>query len=75
MGPRRFFSPVQPKVPVALYVDPIIPIAPAREMTVEVPTTSLGRGDCFLDDIIKVYLNCLSIIKKDATSGCQTLSQ
>ena len=66
--PDVLFIPVQPKVPPVLYVDPSIPIAPAREMAVEVPTTSLGRGDCFLDDIIKVYLNRLDIIKRNAAS-------
>ena len=29
------FSPIQPKVPAAVYVDPIIPIAPARQMVVD----------------------------------------
>ena len=67
MGSRHLFSPVQPKVPTALYVDPSIPIVPAREMAVEVPTISLGRGDCFLDNIIKVFLNRLTIIKRNAT--------
>ena len=66
--PDVLFSPVQPKVPPALYVDPSIHIAPARELAVEVPTTSLGRGDCFLDDIIKVCLNRLDIIKRNAAS-------
>ena len=52
----------------ALYVDPSIPIAPAREMAVEVPTISLGRGNYFLDDIIKVCLNRLDVIKRNTAS-------
>ena len=62
------FSPIQPKVPAAVYVNPRIPIAPAREMAVKVPTKSLGRDDCFLDDIIKVFLNHLTIIKRNTAS-------
>ena len=37
------FSPVQPRVPPADYLDPSIPIAPTRALAVEVSTTSLGR--------------------------------
>ena len=66
--PDILFSPIQPKVPALVYVDPIIPIAPAGEIVVEVPITSLGRGDCFLDDIIKVFLNRPTIIKRNAAS-------
>ena len=66
--PDILFSPVQPKVLAAVYVDPLIPIAPARAMAVEVPITSLGRGDYFLNNIIKVFLNRLTIIKRNAAS-------
>ena len=38
-------------------------------MAVEVPTRSLGRGDCYLDDIIKVYLGLKHIIWKHAASA------
>ena len=63
--PDNLFSPIQPKVPTAVYIDPLIPIAPARAMAVEVPTTSLGQGDYFLDDIIKVFLDCLTINRRN----------
>ena len=45
--PDILFSPIQPTVPDPIYVDPFVPLAPARVMAVELPTTSLGRGDCF----------------------------
>ena len=38
-------------------------------MAVEVPTRSLGRGDCYLDDIIKVYLGMKSAILRHAASA------
>ena len=37
-------------------------------MTVKVLTTSLGQGKCFLDNIIKVFLVCPAIIKKNTAS-------
>ena len=61
--PDILSSPIQPEVPDPVYIDPSVSLAPARAMTVEVPTTSLGRGDCCLDDNIKVFLARLSIIK------------
>ena len=66
--PDIVFSPIQLKVPDPVYVEPLVPLAPTRAMTVKVPTTSLGQGDCFLDNIIKVYLVPLAIIKENATS-------
>ena len=66
--PDILFSPIQPKVSNPVYVDPLVLLAPARAMIVEVPTTSLGQGDCFLDDIIKIFLAHLSIFKKNAAS-------
>ena len=61
-------SPIQPKVLAAVYVESLISIAPAREMAVEVPTTSMGRDDCFLDAIIYIFLNRLTIIKRNTAS-------
>ena len=46
-----------------MYVDLCVPLAPVRALVVEVQTTSLGRGDCFLEDIIIVFLVHLAIIK------------
>ena len=66
--PDILFSPIQPIVPDPIYVDPLVPLAPAKAMVVEVPTTSLGRGDCFLDDIIKVFVARWDIIKRNAAS-------
>ena len=67
--PDMLFSPVQLVVPPTKYLDPSIPIAPAKTLAVEVPTTSLGRRDCFLDDIIKECLDRLDIIKRNAASA------
>ena len=66
--PDILFSPIQATVPDPIYVDPLVPLAPARAMAVKVPTTLLGRGDCFLDDIIKVFLARWDIIKRNAAS-------
>ena len=54
--PDVLFSPSQPKVPTPKLLDKDIPYAKAQQMAGDVPTTSLGRGDCYLDDIIKVYV-------------------
>ena len=62
-------SPMQPKVPTVMYVDPLIPIAPAREMVVEAPTMSLCRGECFLEDTIKLFLNRLTIKREKRSLG------
>ena len=67
--PDVLFSPVQPKVPPALYVDPSISIAPVRVLAVEVPTTSLDREDCFLDDITSTTL-----LKNNAKRHCKLLA-
>ena len=45
------------------------PYAKAQPMAVKVPTRSLGRGDCYLDDIIKVYLGLKHVIRKHAASA------
>ena len=65
--PDILFSLIQPKVPTLVYIDSLILLAPARAMAGKVPTTWLNFDDCFLDDIIKVFLDCLSIIKRNAT--------
>ena len=54
--PDELFSPTQPEVPSPDFLEDMVPYATARTMAVEVPTRSLRRGDCYLDDIIKVYL-------------------
>lgn len=46
-----------------------MPYATAQPMAVEVPTRSLGRGDCYLDDIIKVYLSLKHVIRKHTASA------
>ena len=50
--PDKLHHPLQKQVPTPEYLDDGIPLAPAREMAVNIPTTAKGRGDCFIDDII-----------------------
>ena len=38
-------------------------------MAVHIPTTGLGRGDIFIDDIIKVFIDRLEQIQKHAASA------
>ena len=38
-------------------------------MAVNIPTSSLGRGDCYLDDIIKVYVGLKEVIRRHAASA------
>ena len=68
-NPDELHHPMQEKVPDPEYLDESIPITPAREMAVQVPTTALGRGDCFIDDIIKVFLDTANAIKRHASSA------
>ena len=65
----ELFSLTQPEVPLPDFLEDTVPYATARTMAVEVPTRSLGRGDCFLDDIIKVYVGLREIIQKHAASA------
>ena len=67
--PDVLFSPTQPTIPKPIYLDKSIPFAQGREMAVEVHTTSFGRGDAFIDDIIKVFLARPDVIKKNAASA------
>lgn len=60
---------MQPKVPDPEYLEESIPLAAAKEMTIDVPTTALGRGDCFIDDIIKVFLDTMEAIRRHASSA------
>ena len=60
---------MQAKVPDPEYLNESIPMTPAREMAVDIPTTTLGRGDCFIDDIIKVFLDVSEAIKRHASSA------
>ena len=60
--PDELFCPTQPEVPPPDFLEDTVPYATARTMAVEVPTRSLGRGDCYLDDIIKVYVGLQHII-------------
>ena len=67
--PDEIFSPIHPEVPLPDLQEETIPYATARPMAVEVPTTSLGRGGCYLDDIIKVYLGLKHAIRKHTVSA------
>jgi hypothetical protein len=67
--PDKLFSPAQVTVPAPKYLEASISLALARPLAVDIPTTAKGRGDRFVDDIIKVYVNDLIQIKRHATSA------
>jgi hypothetical protein len=56
------FSPAQVTVPAPKYLEASIPLALARPLALDIPTTAKGQGDCFVDDIIKVYLGGFPVI-------------
>ncbi|OEU12035.1 hypothetical protein FRACYDRAFT_245162 [Fragilariopsis cylindrus CCMP1102] len=68
-NPDKLFSPAQVQVPAPRYLDDSIPLALARPLVVDIPTTARGRGDCFVDDIIKVYLDDPVQIQRHAASA------
>ena len=68
-NPDELHHPMQPKVPDPEYAEESIPLAAAKEMAINVPTTALGRGDCFIDDIIKVFLDTKEAIRRHASSA------
>ena len=67
--PTVLFSPSQPVVPLPDFLPEPLLYAKAQPMAVEVPTRSLGRGDCYLDDIIKTYVGIKSAILRHAASA------
>lgn len=67
--PDTLYHPMKAKVPDPEYLDESFPLAQARMMLVEVPTTTLGRSDCFIDDVIKVFLDTADTIKRHASSA------
>jgi hypothetical protein len=67
--PDLLFSPSQVSVPSPKYLDDSIPVALARPLAVDIPTTVLGRGDCFVNNIIKVFIDDPVQIKRHAASA------
>jgi hypothetical protein len=55
--PKVTKSPIQPKAPAPVFLSDSIPIALGRPMSVIIPVSSTGTSDCFIDDIIKVFLS------------------
>jgi hypothetical protein len=55
--PAALHSPDQPVAPEPKPYPPGIPLAPARPMAVGVPTSVTARTDCFIDDLIRVFLD------------------
>lgn len=53
--PTRLFNPIQKEIPETRYEDPQEPIAKAERMAVDIPTSSLGRTDSFIDDLMNVF--------------------
>ena len=66
--PDELHSPLQPTTPTPIYEDSSVPYAKARELAVEVPTTSNGRGDVFIDDVIRIFLATNDLIKKNTAA-------
>ena len=52
-------SPAQPHTPAPRRQPASVPLAQAKPMAVQVPTTGIneGRVDCFIDDLINVFLD------------------
>jgi len=65
-NPDELHHPMQKQVPAPEYLDEDEPLVEAKELAVEVPTTALGRRDCFIDDIIAVMLDTEDSIKRHA---------
>ena len=56
--PSTLHSPIQPvPSPFVYKEDESEPIGQARQLAVSIPTASLGRADCFIDDIVNVMLD------------------
>ena len=57
--PEKLRNPLQLSVPEPEYVKKSVLIASAKPMAVNILTSSFGRGDIFIDDIVKVYIDRL----------------
>ena len=51
------FSPSQPEPPRPRYLDSDLPFSQASRLAVDVPVTHNGRVDCFIDDLINVFVD------------------
>ena len=71
--PMKLRSRLQLTTPTPIYENSSVPFAEAKELAVEVPTTSMGRGDCFIDDIVWVYLARKEIIEKNTAAALLAL--
>jgi hypothetical protein len=49
-------SLIQTTAPAPVLLDPEIPLTAGRPMAVQIPVTLTGRSNCFIADIIKVFL-------------------
>ena len=57
-NPRDLHSLFQASIPYPKYVEELVSVTSARLMAVNISTISLGRADAFIDNIVKVYLDC-----------------
>ena len=55
--PRVLFSPSQPKPPIPLRLPASVSFAPAARLAVNLQTPYNGMVDCFIDDLINVFLD------------------
>lgn len=60
----KLHNPIQITVSEPIYEDKLELFVTARLMAIEVLTTALGRGDAFIDDIIKVFMWFPDVIKR-----------
>ena len=67
--PKETKSPFQKYVKDPTYLPDDIPLASAQSLAVKIFTTALGRGDCFIDDIIKVMLDRKEIVSRHTNSA------
>ena len=54
--PHEIHSPIQPHIPPPLILNDDTPFQPALPLMVEIPISSLGKADVYIDDMVTVAL-------------------
>ena len=62
--PDDLHSPIQPIIPPPLLLDDEIPHTPALPLAVDIPISSLGKSDVYIDDMVTVALGTDDFILK-----------
>ena len=69
-GPNNLHNTLRLTIPDPEYVKELVSIAPAKPMTVNISTISLGHGNVIIDEIcVKMYLNCPELIQQHVVSA------